>query len=182
VLFIYFVVFTDQSLLFQSNHLESSRRNRIFSHFPRTLRYNYSMTAGPVQPSPRHRRQTFWQILLPVILASLGVIALIVLLSLGTARGTAPTGQWAAIATIWLVIPFLFITLLFITFTVVFIFLIARLRRGLPAYARLGQIYLQIFSLKVDSFLTRLSRPQIGLLSRWSGFKAVFTRKPRVRG
>lgn len=124
-----------------------------------------------VKSSPRHRRQTFWQILLPVILASLIVIALVVFASLATATGSAIPATWANISTIWLVIPLMFIGVLFTLFTVGMIFLMSRLLRNVPTYTRLAQIYLQIFSLRVDSILDRIARPQIIALSRWAAWR-----------
>lgn len=52
-----------------------------------------------------HRRQVAWQIILPVILAALMIIAAIVLVSLATFRGNGDVERWAAISTMWLTIP-----------------------------------------------------------------------------
>lgn len=132
-----------------------------------------------IRPSRRHRRQTFWQIIFPVVLAALGAVALIVLLSIGAARGSAPTGQWASISTIWLVIPLIFMGLLFSAFIAGMIFLLARLTHKLPTYTRLIHLYLQIASVKLTTAMDAVSRPQISLLSRWAGFTSVFKRSSR---
>lgn len=124
-----------------------------------------------VKPSPRHRRQAFWQILLPVILASLGVIALVVFVSLATIAGSGMPATWANISTIWLIIPLMVIGVVFALFTIGMIFLMSRLLRIVPTYTRLAQVYLQIFSLRVDSILDRIARPQITLLSRWAAWR-----------
>ncbi len=52
-----------------------------------------------------HRKQMWTQILLPIILTFLVFIAIIVLTSLATFRGNGDVGRWAAISTIWLVLP-----------------------------------------------------------------------------
>lgn len=116
---------------------------------------------------------------MPVFLAAAAVIALIVLLSIGAARGTTATGQWASISAIWLLIPLIFIGLMFAVFISIMIFLLARLTNKLPAYTRLLHLYLQIASVKLDTFMTAISKPQISFLSRWAGISSVFKRSPR---
>ena len=124
-----------------------------------------------VKPSPRHRRQTFWQILLPVILASLAVIALVVFASIATVSESTMPATFANISTIWLIIPLMVVGVMFFLFTVGLIFLVSRLLRNIPAYTRLVQIYLQIFSIRVDSILDRIAQPQIAVLSRWAAWR-----------
>ncbi len=124
--------------------------------------------------SLRHRRQVFWQILLPVILAGVGMIALIVLAAIASTRGSTVTGTWANIATVWLIIPLIFTGLFFAIFIAGMIFLFARLLRNIPTYTRLAQLYLQIFSVKVDTILHRVVQPQINMLSRWAAWRSFW--------
>ncbi|MHB0989388.1 MAG: hypothetical protein ACYC3P_12110 [Bellilinea sp.] len=135
---------------------------------------NSTPAPGRIKPTLRHRRQVFWQILLPVILAGTGVIALIVLAAIAATRGSTVTGTWANIATVWLIIPLIFTGLFFTIFTAAMIFLLARLLRNVPTYTRLAQLYLQIFSVKVDTILQRTVQPQIMLLSRWAAWRAFW--------
>ncbi len=133
-----------------------------------------------VKPSPRHRRQTFWQILLPVILAGLVVIALVVFASLATVGGSSMPATWANISTVWLIIPLMVVGVMFFLFTAGMIFLMSRLLRGVPTYTRLAQIYLQIFSLRFDSILNRIARPQIAVLSRWAAWREFWRKVWRI--
>ena len=135
---------------------------------------NSTPKATRTRPSLRHRRQVFWQILLPVILAGAGVIALIVLAAIASTRGSIVTETWANIATVWLIIPLIFTGLFFAIFIAGMIFLFARLFRNIPTYTRLAQLYLQIFSVKVDTILHRAVQPQINMLSRWAAWRAFW--------
>ena len=135
---------------------------------------NSTPKATRTRPSLRHRRQVFWQILLPVILAGAGVIVLIVLASIASTRGSTVTGTWANIATVWLIIPLIFTGLFFAIFIAGMIFLFARLLRNIPTYTRLAQLYLQIFNVRVDTILHRAVQPQINMLSRWAAWRAFW--------
>ncbi|MFZ3078979.1 MAG: hypothetical protein WA109_04775 [Bellilinea sp.] len=135
---------------------------------------NSTPKATRTRPSLRYRRQVFWQILLPVILAGAGVIALIVLAAIASTRGSTVTGTWANIATVWLIIPLIFTGLFFTIFTAGMIFLFSRLLRNVPTYTRLAQLYLQIFSVKVDTILHRAVQPQINMLSRWAAWRSFW--------
>ena len=59
-----------------------------------------------------HRRQFWLQIFLPMILAILLIVALAILTGLATFGGGGDSARWAAISTIWLVIPVMFFGLL----------------------------------------------------------------------
>ena len=124
--------------------------------------------------SLRHRRQVFWQILLPVILAGAGVIALVVLAAIASTRGSTVSATWANIATVWLIIPLIFTGLFFAIFIAGMIFLFARLLRNIPTYTRLAQLYLQIFNVRVDTILHRAVQPQINMLSRWAAWRSFW--------
>ena len=61
-----------------------------------------------------HRKQLWTQILLPILLTVLVFIAVIVLTSVATFRNNGDVARWAAISTIWLVLPVLIVGLLFL--------------------------------------------------------------------
>jgi len=52
-----------------------------------------------------HRRQRTMQIILPVIISAFFFIGMIVLVSLGTFNSNGDVSRWAAISTIWVIIP-----------------------------------------------------------------------------
>ena len=88
-----------------------------------------------------HRKQMVNQIILPVVLFSLLMIALIVLISVATFRADGDVGRWAAISTIWLVIPVLVAGLIVLVILIGLIYLMARGLELLPVYTGIAQDY-----------------------------------------
>jgi uncharacterized membrane protein len=86
-----------------------------------------------------HRRQVWGQILLPVLLALLAVIAVIVLTGLAAFGDGGDVGRWAAISTIWLVLPVMVAGLIFLILLIGMIYLLMRLTRLIPPYSHQAQ-------------------------------------------
>src|SRR5512140_2541351 len=87
----------------------------------------------PKHPSYRaHRRQAAWQILVPVIVAGLLLIGAAVLVSLATFRGHGDVERWAAISTIWLVLPVMLGGLLVLVALVAVAYLLGRVASFVP--------------------------------------------------
>ena len=100
------------------------------------------LSATPEHTSYRmHRKQVVWQVILPVLLAALLLVGLIVLISLSTFRGGGDAGRWAAISTIWIVIPVLGAGLVLLILLIAVNYLIARLVQITPAYTGIAQDY-----------------------------------------
>lgn len=78
----------------------------------------------------RHRKQKFWQILLPFFLATALVAAGAALAAFGGGAGRARL--WADISLIWLILPALFFALAFLAVLIGLIYLLARLNRAVP--------------------------------------------------
>ena len=62
----------------------------------------------------KHRKQIVWQVILPVVVTSLLIVALIVLVNIATFNQGGDVARWAAISTIWIVIPIMFGLLIFL--------------------------------------------------------------------
>jgi len=91
-------------------------------------------------PSYRlHRRQVWAQILLPVLLAALLFAAAVAGISLATFRDNGDVGRWAAISTIWLVVPVMVVGILFFAVLSALIYLISRLIGLIPPYSYQAQ-------------------------------------------
>ena len=86
-----------------------------------------------------HRKQLWTQILLPILLAVLVFIAVIVLTSVATFRNNGDVARWAAISTIWLVLPVLIVGLLFLIILLAIIYLLARVTSPIPPYSYQAQ-------------------------------------------
>ncbi len=98
-----------------------------------------------------HRKQLNTQIILPVILSALALIGLVVLITLSTFKQDGDVGRWAAISTIWIIIPVLIAGLILLLILVGLIYLMARALQGLPYYTELAQDYVY----KVRGYIIR---------------------------
>ena len=88
-----------------------------------------------------HRKQVVRQIVLPVVLAALVMIGMVVLISLSTFRQGGDVGRWAAISTIWIVIPIMLAGIIFLAILIGIIYLLARALGALPYYTGIAQGY-----------------------------------------
>ena len=111
----------------------------------------------------KHRRQTWLQIYLPVLFSITISIVLAVFASI-TAFGQSDISQrWAAISTIWLVIPILFFGLLLLLLLIMVIYLMARLLKIIPPYSAEAQYYVNLATQKVRHFSDLAVKPVLFL-------------------
>jgi len=92
-----------------------------------------------------------WQIILPVTLTVVLLIALIVLINIATFREGGDVGRWAAISTIWIVVPIMIGMLIFLALLVGLIYLLARLLNITPTYTGIAQHYVYL----AESYIKR---------------------------
>jgi uncharacterized membrane protein len=124
----------------------------------------------------RHRRQTLNQIILPVILSALVMIALIVLVSLATFGADGDVARWAAISTIWLVIPVMFAGLIVLVILVGLIYLMARGLQVIPTYTGIAQDYAAQARWYITRGANMLVKPFL-VIEGWSANIQKFFRK-----
>ena len=86
-----------------------------------------------------HRRQLWTQILLPILIAVIVFIAVIVLLSLGTFRNNGDVDRWAAISTIWMVLPVMILSLVLIVGLGAMIYALGWITQVIPTYSYKAQ-------------------------------------------
>lgn len=90
-----------------------------------------------------HRRQVWTQILLPMLLVALIILALVALISLSAFRDQGDVGRWAAIATIWLTIPTLVAGLIFLAALAAVTYAVAKVTQVIPPYSYKAQTIFQ---------------------------------------
>ena len=88
-----------------------------------------------------HRRQVVRQIILPVVLAALVMIVMIVLISFATFNQGGDVGRWAAISTMWILIPVMVGGILVLAILIGLIYLLALALGYLPHYSAIAQDY-----------------------------------------
>lgn len=105
----------------------------------------------------KHKRETTRQILLPVILSSILILALFVLVAYSTFTPSGDVERWAAISTIWIVIPLMFFLLIFLGILVALIYGLQRLLKVTPDYTGLAQEYVLMITTKIQWYASEIS-------------------------
>lgn len=109
----------------------------------------------------RHKRQSFWQILFPVLLGGLVVLVGLAFLILTATKGD-PASQlsgWADTSLIWLLLPVMGLGLMAVLLLGALIYLLGRLLKILPVYTALVQRYFAIGESWVKNFVARGIKP-----------------------
>ncbi|HNK63109.1 MAG TPA: hypothetical protein PKL78_01095 [Anaerolineales bacterium] len=124
----------------------------------------------------RHRRQLGRQIILPVVLSALLLAGVTVLVSVATFKQGGDVGRWAAVSTIWVIIPILLGGLIVLAILAGLIYLMAKALGALPYYTGLAQDYV----FKVRGYIIRGAdaavKPILALNGWLESIKAFFER------
>ncbi|MCQ3939269.1 MAG: hypothetical protein DPW18_19830 [Chloroflexi bacterium] len=89
----------------------------------------------------RHRRQFARHILLPIVLSALAFAAMIVWIGAAAFTQGGDVGRWAAISTIWVIIPMMLGGLILLAILIGLIYLLSRALGILPYYTGIAQDY-----------------------------------------
>ena len=87
----------------------------------------------------KHRRELWTKILVPMLVAVAVIVAVATLTGIATFRDNGDVARWAAISTIWIVIPIMAAGLLLLIVFVGIIYGMARLLAIFPAYTGQAQ-------------------------------------------
>lgn len=132
----------------------------------------------PVHESyKRHRKELTWQILLPVILSALLFVALIVLINIATFNQGGDVGRWAAISTIWIVIPVMVAGVVLLALLVALVYLMKRLLGITPTYTGLAQDYVHLAASYIKRGTEMAVKPVLFLDGIGVSVKAFFGKK-----
>ena len=125
----------------------------------------------------KHKRQTFWQITFPLIMTVLLILAVAVLVGFSAFGEESGSGRWAAISTIWLVIPMMIIALIFLVVIIAMVYGMAHLLKITPPYTGKAQYYVNKAADKIQTAADTLTKPVMlggGVLA---SLKALFGKK-----
>ena len=125
----------------------------------------------------KHRKQLMWQIILPIVLTSLLILALIVLINIAAFRDNGDVARWAAVSTIWIVIPIMIGLVIFLALLAGLIYLMARLLNITPTYTGLAQDYVHKAAGYIKRGADMVVKPIFFLDELGAGIKAFFGKK-----
>lgn len=124
----------------------------------------------------RHKKQRFWQILTPVglgVLLILAIAAMVVLTATGTDAG-GPVSQWADTSFIWLILPVMLIAIVVTLVIFGLIYLVVKVLNILPQYTFLVQQYANLFEIQVKYWSRKIVSPIISISSYAAVVDAFF--------
>jgi hypothetical protein len=124
----------------------------------------------------KHRKQVVWQIIVPMVLTVLLCIALIVLINIATFNQGGDVARWAAVSTIWIVIPIIFGLLIVLALLGGLVYLMFRLLDIAPTYTGMAQDYVHIGAGYVRRALDAIVKPVLQLNGILTGINAFFER------
>ena len=123
-----------------------------------------------------HQRQFWLQIFVPMLVAILLIIALAVLIGMASFSETGDSPRWAAVSTIWLVIPVMFFGLLFLIALVGLVYLLAKALNVIPPYSAKAHYYMNRGTSEVKRFSDMATKPVFFLEGISASLKAFFGR------
>jgi hypothetical protein len=124
-----------------------------------------------------HRRQVWIQIYVPILFTVVIGAALAIFIGITTFGDGDNSQRWAAISTIWLVIPVLIFGLLFGVVLTMAIYLMARLLNIIPPYSGKAQYYVIRTTQKTRTFSDLAVKPVLFLEGILASIQAFFGRK-----
>jgi uncharacterized membrane protein len=133
---------------------------------PRPEHYSYQL----------HRKQRTTQIILPLVISTLALISMVVLISFATFKSDGDVGRWAAVSTIWIIIPILLAGLIFLIILIGLIYLMARALGALPHYTGIAQDYVYLAQGYLVRGANMVVKPVIALEGFIGNVKAFFER------
>lgn len=125
----------------------------------------------------RHRKQLTSQIILPMVIAGLLFIAMCVLINIATFRENGDVARWAAISTIWIVIPIMIASLIFLAVLIGLIYLLGRLLNITPIYTGKAQDFVHKLAIRIRLAANALVKPVIFIDSVGASINRLLGRK-----
>ena len=118
-----------------------------------------------------------WQIILPVALTVLLFIAVIVLINIATFKEGGDVGRWAAISTMWIIIPVMVAGFVFLAILTALVYLMKQLLGITPKYTGIAQDYVNKAAMYVKRGTEMAVKPVLLLDGIGASVKAFFGRK-----
>ncbi|HEY5731818.1 MAG TPA: hypothetical protein VIS72_17360 [Anaerolineales bacterium] len=132
----------------------------------------------PVHESYKnHRKQLMWQIILPIVLTLVLCIAVVVLINIATFRDGGDVARWAAISTIWIVVPIMIGLLIFLGLLGGLVYLMMELLNITPKYTSMAQDYVHKAAGYIKRGTEMIVKPIFFLDGLGASIKAFFGRK-----
>ena len=124
----------------------------------------------------KHRKQAWLQIYVPILIIIILGLAMAFVIGSSAIRGQGDSQRWAAISTIWLVIPVLIFSLVILALLVSGIYLMMRLLKLIPPYSAKAQYLVNRTAQKTRYYSDLTVRPVLFLEGVIASIKEFFRR------
>ena len=125
----------------------------------------------------RYRRQRTNQIIVPIVLAAILFIGMVILVNIATFRDNGDVGRWAAISTIWIVIPVCISGFVFLALLGGLVYLMARLLGVAPTYTGKAQDFIHKLAIHIRRAADMAVKPVFSVNGFGATLKALLGRK-----
>ncbi len=125
-------------------------------------------------PDPKHRKQTFWQIWVPLCLSILVILFLAVLAAVSAETSASSTvTNWSHLSLIYMITPALIPGFVVLAVLGLVIYGLARLLDILPVYSRMVQGFFRQMAVFIRMWSDKTAQPVLAIKSWWAGFEAA---------
>jgi uncharacterized integral membrane protein len=122
-------------------------------------------------PDPKHRKQTFWQIWVPLCVSILVVLFLAVLAAISA--GNPAVTELSQLSTVYLVTPVLIIGFVVFVMLAAVIYGLSKLLNILPVYTRMVQGFFRQMAVFVRIWSDKTVQPVLAIRTWWAGFESA---------
>jgi hypothetical protein len=133
-----------------------------------------SITPSPDDLKQQHRKQTLWQIYVPLGVSVLFFLFLSGLAITGQTEGVA---RWGRISLIFLIMPVMIATLVLLVLLMAGVYFQAKLIKVTPLYMHKAQAYVFIAATKIYELANKIAQPVLvsyGWAASWRKFWSRF--------
>ncbi len=123
------------------------------------------------RPDPKHRKQTFWQIWIPLGLSILVILFLAVLAAISA--GSPTVTKWSHLSLIYMITPALIAGFVILAILGLVIYGMGRLLDILPVYTRIVQRFFRQMAVFIRRWSDRTAQPILAIKSWWAGFESA---------
>ena len=132
----------------------------------------------PVHESyKRHRKQRTGQIIVPIILVAILFLVAVVLINIATFANNGDVGRWAAISTMWIVVPVCIAGFIFLALLGGLVYLMGRLLGVAPTYTGKAQDFVHKLAIRIRLVADTVVKPIFAIDGFGATIKALLGRK-----
>ena len=124
-------------------------------------------------PDPKHRKQIFWQIWVPLCVSILVILFLAVLTSVSATTNNPTVTKWSNLSLIYMITPVLIVGFVFLAVLGGIVYGLARLLDILPVYTRIVQGFFRQMVVFFRTWSDKTIQPILAIKSWWAGFESA---------